>query len=167
MGVEKPLVSVLNMSNVIHMVYRTTMQPLRMIRWMLLSAAFAILWVAVYYLYALVSIGPWFFAAPLRVVEWLPMAMLGVVTPGLWALFRPWRLACGARRGVVIGYVAAMPVAFSLALGFRMLVSPLVWVPGIAVILLAGMALGRTAGGARDGRKRRAGARMFRRQPRA
>ena len=137
------------------------------IRYLLLCTALAVLWVAVYYLYALVSIGPWFFAAPLRVIEWLPMAMLGVVTPGLWALFRPWRLAGGARRGVVIGYIAAMPVAFSLALGFRMLVSPLVWVPGIAVILLAGMALGRAAGGARDGRKRRAGAGMFRRQPRA
>jgi len=146
-----------------------TLAPARysLLRYLLLCIAFAILWVAVYYLYALVSIGPWFFAAPLRVVEWLPLAMLGVVTPGLWALFRPWRLASGARRGVVVGYVAAMPVAFSLALGLRMLVSPLVWVPSIAVILLAGMALGRAGGGALGGRKRRAGAGIFRRQPRA
>jgi len=143
---------------------KSSWQP---VKWILLAAAFAVLWVAVYYLYALVSIGPWFFAAPVRVVEWLPLAMLGVVTPGLWALFRPWRLASGARRGIVVGYIAAMPVAFSLALGLRMLVSPLVWMPGVAVILLAGMALGRAGGGALGGRKRRAGARMFRRQPRA
>ncbi|MDD9858650.1 MAG: hypothetical protein OXU96_11505 [Gammaproteobacteria bacterium] len=108
----------------------------------ILTAALALLWVAVYYLYALVSIGPGFFAAPLRAIEWLPMAMLGVITPGLWALFRPWRLAAGARRGIIIGYIAMMPVAFSLALGFRMLASPVVWVPGIGVILLIGMALG-------------------------
>jgi len=120
----------------------------------ILTAALALLWVAVYYLYALVSIGPGFFAAPLRAIEWLPMAMLGVITPGLWALFRPWRLAAGARRGIIIGYMAMMPVAFSLALGFRMLASPVVWVPGIGVILLAGMALGSAAAGlARKGRK--------------
>jgi len=56
---------------------------------------------------------------------------------------------------VVIGYIAAMPVAFSLALGFRMLVGPVVWVPGIGVILLAGMALGYAVGVAVAARKGR------------
>lgn len=114
-------------------------------RWVFLCAAFALLWSALYALYALVTIGPWFFAAPLRAIEWLPFVAIGIITPGLWAVLRPWRLAAGARRGIVIGYVVAMPAAFVLALGLRMLVSPLVWLPGVAVILFAGMALGRVA----------------------
>jgi len=115
------------------------------IRWATMTIALALLWTAAYYLYALASIGPGFFAAPLRAIEWLPMAMTGVITPALWALFRPWRLAVGLRRGIIIGYIAAMPIAFSLALGFRMFASPVVWVPGIGVVLLAGMALGHAA----------------------
>ena len=117
-------------------------RPLPPICWLLLCAGLGLLWVAVYYLYVLAVIGPGFFAAPLRAIEWLPMAMIGVITPVLWSLFRPWRLAPVMRRGILIGYIAAMPVAFSLALGFRMLASPVVWVPGIGVVLLIGMALG-------------------------
>lgn len=112
-------------------------------RWIFLCIAFALLWAAVYALYAFVAIGPWFFVAPWRAVEWLPFVALGIITPGLWAVLRPWRLSAAARLGVVIGYVAAAPVAFISALGLRMLVSPPVWLPGVAVILLGGMALGR------------------------
>jgi len=121
------------------------MQSFRPIRWIMLTAAFALLWVAVYYLYVLAVIGPGFFAVPLRAIEWLPMAMMGVITPVLWSLFRPWRFPAVMRRGILIGYMAAMPVAFSLALGFRMLASPVVWVPGIGVVLIIGMALGYAA----------------------
>jgi len=106
---------------------RPANHPPPLIRWVLLCIGLGLLWVAVYYLYALVIFGPLFFAEPLRVIEYLPMAMLGVITPGLWALLRPWRLAAGRRRGIVIGYIAAMPVAFFLALGFRMLIGPVVW----------------------------------------
>lgn len=137
---------------------RPANRPPPPLRWALLCAALALLWVAVYYLYALAIFGPLFFAIPLQAIEYPPMAMLGVITPGLWALLRPWRLPAGRRRGIVIGYIAAMPMAFSLALGFRMLIGPVVWVPGIGLILLAGMALGcAVAGLLRKGRKQRFG----------
>jgi len=95
-------------------------------RWVFLAAAGAALWAAVYAIYALVSIGPGFFAAPLRAIEWLPFMFVGALAPGVGAVLPPWRLSTGTLRGKAAGYIDQLSVAVALELGLRIIMNPIV-----------------------------------------
>ena len=125
------------------------------VRWVLLIVGCVLLWPVLFALYALISFGQQFFISPPPLYTWFPMAVLGLITPGLWLLFRPRRQPIGIRRGIVIGYIAVMPLTgFVTLVGGLTIIPWLLWIPG-GIVLTIGMALGYV--GARIVRRLRRG----------